>query len=90
VSSPTSWQILATCPGLFQDSDNWDNGRFGLKLSGTIRHPRLTLKGSRKKLWPFEDVEKAEKVFKRHIREKTDPEHSLPRKYKLIHHNKTG
>ena len=43
-----------------------------------------------KRSWPFENIEEAEKVFNRRIKEKTDPERKSPRKYKLIHHNKTG
>jgi hypothetical protein len=43
-----------------------------------------------KRSWPFENFEEAEKVFNRRIKEKTDPERKSPRKYKLIHHNKTG
>jgi hypothetical protein len=43
-----------------------------------------------KRSWPFESFEEAEKVFNQRIKEKTDPERKSPRKYKLIHHNKTG
>ena len=43
-----------------------------------------------KRSWPFDNFEAAEKVFNRRIKEKTDPERKSPRKYKLIHHNKTG
>ena len=38
-----------------------------------------------KRIWPFENFEKAEKVFNRRIKEKTDPNRrGSPRKYKPI------
>ena len=37
-----------------------------------------------KRLWRFESLEKAEKVFKQRVRVKINPDRKSPRKYKIL------
>ena len=56
-----------------------NNGSFMLIKESGIKGRVLD-----KRSWSFESLAEAQKVFRRRIKQKTDPERKSPRKYKLI------